>query len=198
LAGFSHLADKEESYTDRELEKACLGLTKDDFASKVFPSTLAGRNLGNSYTGALYAGLASLIASDRLSQGERVLMFSYGSGLAASLYSIRVAGSVEEQRAACDLLGRLERRVEASPEDFSKAMEMRQQVYGRSDYEPMAHPSERLVPGAYFLTRVDHQHRRSYVQVPPSGLRQQLERAQPQGVKPIVQQAARMLRAAVV
>ena len=196
LAPFAHLADTEASYVDKDLEKACLAATKADFASKVYPSTFAGRNLGNSYTGSLYAGLISLIASQSLKRDDRALMFSYGSGLAASLYSLRVAGSVEEQRIACDLHARLAARVEATPEAFSKAREMRQMTYGRCDYAPQPHPAETLAPGSYFLSRVDHNYRREYARVPPAVARAVQKPAAPveQAVRQAVHMAGRALR----
>ena len=67
--------------------------------------TLSEKELGNSYTASMYTGLLSLIHNwhkpkagaqvdtEEQAKGKRVLMFSYGSGLAATLYSIQVAGA---------------------------------------------------------------------------------------------------------
>jgi len=159
--------NNEESYTNRDMEKAALDVTASDYKSKVFPSTLAGRKIGNIYTGSLYAGLCSLIAqTDDSIIGNRALMFSYGSGLAATLFSLKVRKSLEEQRKACDLLARLNARVEASAADYTKAMELREQEWSRPNFVPSTHPTERILPGEYYLSSVDALHRRTYERVP--------------------------------
>jgi hydroxymethylglutaryl-CoA synthase len=159
--------NNEESYTNRDMEKAALEATAQDYMQKVYPSTLAGRRIGNIYTGSLYAGLCSLIAqSDDSIIGNRALMFSYGSGLAATLFSVKVTASLEEQRKACDLLNRLDARVEASAKDYTTAMSLREQEWSRPDFSPSTHPTERLQPGEYYLSKVDALHRRTYERTP--------------------------------
>lgn len=166
LAPFLNM-DNEESYTSRDMEKAALEVTAQEYQSKVFPSTLGGRRIGNMYTGSLYAGLVSLIAQTNDSIiGDRAFMFSYGSGLAATLFSLKVAGSLEEQRKANDLLARLDSRIEASAKDYTTAMELREQEWSRPDAVPSSHPTERLQPGQYYLSKVDALHRRYYERVP--------------------------------
>jgi hydroxymethylglutaryl-CoA synthase len=157
----------EESYTNRDMEKAALEVSSQDYISRVFPSTLAGRRIGNIYTGSLYAGLCSLIAQSNDSYiGNRAFMFSYGSGLAATLFSLRIAGSLEEQRKACDLLPRLDSRLEASAADYTAAMELREQEWSKANFAPSIHPTERLQAGEYYLSSVDALHRRKYERIP--------------------------------
>lgn len=157
----------EESYSNRDMEKASLQATQTDYTAKVYPSTLAGRRIGNIYTGSLYAGLCSLIAqSDDKMKGNRAFMFSYGSGLAATLFSLKITGSLEEQRKACDLIARLDNRVQASAQDYTLAMELREQEWSKADFTPSTHPTERLQPGEYYLSKVDSLHRRTYERVP--------------------------------
>lgn len=159
--------NNDESYTHRDMEKAALDVTAQDYKNKVFPSTLAGRRIGNIYTGSLYAGLCALIAqSDDSIIGNRALMFSYGSGLAATLFSLKVRSSLEEQRKACDLIARLNNRVEASAKDYTTAMELREQEWSRPDFAPSTHPTERLLPGEFYLSKVDALHRRTYERTP--------------------------------
>lgn len=177
--------DDESSYANRDLEKLALQRTAQDYQSKVFPSTLAGRRLGNLYTGSVYAGLASLIASSQenapeFALGKRALMFSYGSGLAASLFSLRINGSLEEQRKVNDLMRRLDSRVEATAEEYTQAMLLREKEWCRPASQPTPHAKERLLPGEYYLAGVDALHRRTYAQVPPraaAAVQQQAVRA---------------------
>ena len=52
--------------------------------------------------------------------GRRVGMFSYGSGLASSMFSFRIVGSVERIAQAINLQGRLESRVAVHPSDYER------------------------------------------------------------------------------
>jgi len=54
-------------------------------------SLLLSKQLGNIYTGSLYNGLLSLICDNTIDlSGKKVLMFSYGSGCAASMFILKV------------------------------------------------------------------------------------------------------------
>ncbi|GBG24740.1 Hydroxymethylglutaryl-CoA synthase [Hondaea fermentalgiana] len=158
--------DDVASYTDRALDKKCVTASADAYNERVFPYTIAGRNLGNSYTGSLYFGLLSLIAqSDKLAKkDDRVLMFSYGSGLAATMFSAKIEGSLEEQRTTCNLLARLDDRVKATPEQFTEALEMREQFYTATDFEFPSVNDTKLAPhpGSFSLAGVDSMGRRAY------------------------------------
>lgn len=51
------------------------------------------KQLGNIYTGSLYNGLLSLICDHTINlQSKTLLMFSYGSGCAASMFVLRFTG----------------------------------------------------------------------------------------------------------
>jgi hydroxymethylglutaryl-CoA synthase len=84
------------------------GLFLNAFRSKVEPSTLISRQVGNIYTGSLYLGLASLHDSGLLLPGESVAFGSYGSGCSAMFFS----GTVSE-RARSIPSGRIMERIEA-------------------------------------------------------------------------------------
>jgi len=166
LEPFLELPD-EESYTNRDLDKACQQVAETLYKDRCFPYTFAGRNLGNSYTGSLYFGLLSLIAQSegKVEQGDRMMLFSYGSGLASTMFSAVVDGDLSEQREKCDLLNRLDNRVEVTPEEFSQTLLQREAAYTANDYvnlEPPAH----LAPGSYYVSGVDSLGRRTYERTP--------------------------------
>lgn len=53
-------------------------------------SLLLAKQLGNIYTGSLYNGLLSLVCDETIDlTNKQICMFSYGSGCAASMFSIR-------------------------------------------------------------------------------------------------------------
>lgn len=84
---------------------------------KVHPALYLSKHLGNIYTGSLYTGLISLMLQPNM-VGKRILMFSYGSGLMSSMFTIRVKNDLQIMRKLIDFEGRLSRRVEISPQDF--------------------------------------------------------------------------------
>lgn len=114
---------------------------------QVLPGTLLQRELGNLYCGSLYCGLVSLIC-ERANElvlhiilfsdtpwcnvlllslsGEqvdnRILMFSYGSGLASSMFSLRVVAPVTFLAEKLNIRARLAQRIVVSPAEFSQVL----------------------------------------------------------------------------
>lgn len=103
-----------------------MALSKDIFTAKVFPCTIASKKLGNMYTASLYGSLASLLDSTSSAdlQGKRIAMYSYGSGLAASFFTIRVKGSTEEMQTKLDLKKRLEKMEVRPCEEYVEALQV--------------------------------------------------------------------------
>lgn len=98
------------SLTDKNLEKAFIGVAKADFDNTVEKGMKCARRCGNMYTASLYGGLASLLASVEPSEirGKRISMFAFGSGLASSFFTIKVKGDTTEIQQKLDLIQRLE------------------------------------------------------------------------------------------
>jgi 3-hydroxy-3-methylglutaryl CoA synthase len=62
--------------------------------------------------------------------GKRVMMFSYGSGCAASMFSFRVKEGYQRVIEKSNFKQRLEQgRVKVTPEEFSQWMDLREQNY---------------------------------------------------------------------
>ena len=77
----------------------CFVLFFSFFHHLISRTLISTEECGNSYCGSLYAGLLSLIQNKaEVLPNKRVLMFSYGSGLAATQFSINVKGDVTGMR----------------------------------------------------------------------------------------------------
>lgn len=78
------------------------------------------------YTASLYGCLASLLSkvapADIL--GKRVSLFAFGSGCAASFFTLRVKGDTSEIRDKLDLLNRLASMKVVHPQEFVDALEV--------------------------------------------------------------------------
>lgn len=161
----------EETYFDRDVEKAFMTYYNKMFEEKTEPSLLLANQVGNMYTPSLYSGLVSLLISKDVDEltGKNIALFSYGSGLASSMYTITVTENVNELnqlvRNLSDIKKRLAMRLKPSPEEFSKMMEIREMNNHKAPYEPVG-SIEHLFPGTYYLKSIDEMHRRVYERTP--------------------------------
>ena len=116
--------DYNASLTDKTIEKTFMRLTDKAYKEKIYPGTLCARNVGNMYTASVYSSLASIITefpADKL-LGQRIGVFSYGSGLAASFFSIKVAGDVAPMADAMKIEESLQSRIGVSPEQYEQVI----------------------------------------------------------------------------
>ncbi|POY71884.1 hypothetical protein BMF94_5245 [Rhodotorula taiwanensis] len=161
----AHILDLERSSTllNKEVEKTFVGLSSADFKAKVGPSTLTSRKLGNMYSASLYGALASLLdtAEPSALQGKRIAMYSYGSGLAASFFSIAVKGDTTEIHDRLKLNEQLEANQVRPCEEFVAALKLREEKHDATDYTPSG-KVEDIRKGAYYLHHLDSKHRRVY------------------------------------
>jgi hydroxymethylglutaryl-CoA synthase len=97
-----------------------MALAKKRFNARVQPSIQVPTMCGNMYCGSVYASLCSLIANvdSETAQGKRIALFSYGSGLASSLFSFTVKGSIENIAKQLDIHARLDSRRVVPPETY--------------------------------------------------------------------------------
>ncbi|KAF5954477.1 hypothetical protein HYC85_007333 [Camellia sinensis] len=166
LAPFSTLTG-DESYQSRDLEKATQQVAKALYDAKVQPTTLVPKQVGNMYTASLYAAFASLIHKKHSSLvGQRIVMFSYGSGLTATMFSFRVREcqhpfSLSNIAAVMNVDKKLKSRHEFPPEKFVETMKVMEHRYGAKDFVTSKDCSL-LAPGTYYLTEVDSMYRRFY------------------------------------
>jgi hydroxymethylglutaryl-CoA synthase len=112
--------DYTQSLSDKVVEKTFMALTKKRFNERVQPSIEVPTMCGNMYTASVYGGLASLLSNVDSSalQGKRIGIFSYGSGLASSLFSLKVVGSTEIFQKTLDIKARLAARITLAPEQY--------------------------------------------------------------------------------
>lgn len=112
----------EKSLGDKTVEKTFMGLSKKKFQERVQPSIRVPTMCGNMYCASVYGSLVSLLGnvSNNQLQGKRVGIFSYGSGLASSLFSLQVKGDVTSIVEKINLHQRLEARRTVSPEVYDE------------------------------------------------------------------------------
>lgn len=155
-----------ETYINPELERTFIGLSSSQFTNKVLPSMFLAKELGNCYCGSLYSCLLSLISDKNVADslvGKRIVMFSYGSGLASSMFSFKVNKSLANICQKADIHNRINSRTKFTPEEFTETLAVREKaVQQHVAYVPSGN-LEFISKGSFYLTNVDDAQRRFYV-----------------------------------
>lgn len=163
-----------DTYESKDFETAFRSASDSRFKSKVMPCCALNTQIGNCYTGSVFSSLLSVVCKEGDSLvGKRIMMFSYGSGSVATLYSFigRVPSDTTSPYSlgrictTCDMIKRLDSRVASSVNEFVAALDLRAAKYGKAPMTPegdIAH----LFPGTYYLTGINDRHHRSYDRVP--------------------------------
>lgn len=165
-----HGVDPKDTYFDRDIEKEFMNRSKEDFENKTKPSLYIANLVGNMYTPSVYSGLVSLLIEKSPQEllGNKVGVFSYGSGLTSSMYSISVTSDIEQLNSLRNKMtyvtDELHSRTKFSPEEYSQTLDERQKSTNVIPFEPKSSISH-LFPGTYYLTKVDEKYRRTYQRV---------------------------------
>jgi hydroxymethylglutaryl-CoA synthase len=157
----------EQSYTDKNMERAFVNVSKDLFKQKAETALYAAKNIGNMYCASVYGGLAALISQVPSAElaGKRITLFSYGSGSAASMFSFIVRGDTTTIAKHINIVERLAARTKVAPADYAKVMELREKTHQLRSYTPVG-PTNNFFPGTYYLVHVDDMFRRTYARSP--------------------------------
>ncbi|KAF9466138.1 hydroxymethylglutaryl-coenzyme A synthase C terminal-domain-containing protein [Collybia nuda] len=155
------------SLSDKNVEKTFITASKAAFTEKVDPSMACSRRLGNMYTASLYGCLASLLSTVEPATllGKRVSLFAFGSGCAASYFTLRIKGDTTEIREKMDLLSRLASMKVVPCQEFVDALALREKNHNAVNYTPEG-SVDNIWPGAYYLDSVDSKYRRKYLRAP--------------------------------
>uniref|UniRef100_A0A0K0DWH4 Hydroxymethylglutaryl-CoA synthase n=1 Tax=Strongyloides stercoralis TaxID=6248 RepID=A0A0K0DWH4_STRER len=164
--------DKDRSFLNTFLHSSSLLWEK-----KTKDNILFNARIGNMYTPSLYAQLVARIGrmnenmiNDKISS---FLLFSYGSGCASSMFSIKLNflpsnkdAFIKIRNSCIDAIERLEKRVEVTPEYYTKKLLEREEILkGNIPYTPHSLSNlekTNLFPGTYYLKFVDSQYIREY------------------------------------
>lgn len=155
----------QDTYFDRDVEKIFMERSKSIFEKMTKPSLLLASRVGNMYTPSVYSGLASYLVSLPLENlpGKKIGVFSYGSGLASSMFSIKIVdnelpGLIKTLKKSID---NLEKRTRLTPEQFTEVLEIRQKSLHQAPYLPVGNKNQ-LFAGTWYLSNIDELHRRYY------------------------------------
>ena len=111
-----------QSLTDKTVEKTFMALSKKRFQTRVQPGIQVPTMCGNMYCASVYGSLVALLSNvpSEALMDKRVGIFSYGSGLASSLFSMKVVGDISPMAKHLNLHERLEARRTVPPETYDE------------------------------------------------------------------------------
>eukprot|EP00753_Platysulcus_tardus_P005848 PLAT13725.3.p2 GENE.PLAT13725.3~~PLAT13725.3.p2 ORF type:complete len:477 (-),score=235.54 PLAT13725.3:123-1529(-) len=167
LAAFKG-SEPSETYYSREVDMAFRAVSSEAFDTRVLPTCHVSRNLGNLYAGSVFGNLLGIVCDVAAELvGKRVAVFSYGSGMMASLYSFAAREtdsgefSLARISSTVKLRERLEARTKIAPADFAAALATRAEAYGVAPVAPKGDVST-IPDGVYYLKSVDDKFNRDY------------------------------------
>lgn len=123
-------------------------------------STLYGKNTGNIYTGSMYLSLLSLLDQGNLHGGERVALFSYGSGTVAELVTGTLQKGYQKMLELTNARAQFEKRIKVSVEEYEQIYT--DQITSVTDYQSL----EKQSPEAgFYLSQIrSQQHHYAYLE----------------------------------
>lgn len=105
------------------------------FRRKSAPALTYLRRMGGTYSSSTFIGLLGMIDTDpALAEGDRVSMFSYGSGSCAEFYSLLIGHDARRAASAAGLAGLLDARRAVSVAQYEAAETFRTEHVDAGDY----------------------------------------------------------------
>lgn len=134
FAGMAFQAFRTLSNTVMKRNKAEI---RKDFEERVFPALRYSRRVGSCYGASNFAGLSSLIVGcDDLNPGDRIGLYSYGSGAAGEFYSGIVCPEAKEDLRALSIDAAFDRRRSVSIEEYEEIETKREEYIDNPDFTP--------------------------------------------------------------
>ncbi|RYH28733.1 hydroxymethylglutaryl-CoA synthase, partial [archaeon] len=126
------------TYEDKDLETALKEVSKAGYKSKVSLGCEISQRIGNTYTASVYMNLAHLVSNlGNQLIGKKTMLFSYGSGALASIFSLvfrqpspSTPFTLDRMSACLQTTQRLTNREQLTPNDLNTALQCREQLPG--------------------------------------------------------------------
>jgi len=151
-----------------------MNISQDMYNERTKSSLMLAREIGNMYTASLYGCLISYLLSKPIDElaNKRLLLFSYGSGMAASLFSAQIASDTSPDSSLSKLLGGIKdipdllvKRIKISPLDFEETLKIRQDSHHKAPYTPVG-GIKNMLPGTFYLSDINEKYHRKYERIP--------------------------------
>lgn len=119
----------------------------EDFARRVEPSTRFASQVGGVYSGSWLLGTLSLAEHAALATGQRLAVFSYGSGSCAEFFALDVGEAISNRRST--VTERIAARDEVSIDTYEQLERQRTEFAGAASFRPSTAGLERAWQHSY-------------------------------------------------
>ncbi|HKC68676.1 MAG TPA: hydroxymethylglutaryl-CoA synthase [Bacteroidia bacterium] len=117
----------------------------ESFKTKVLPSISYSKDIGGTYGGSVFIALLATIDHVDIKPGERIGVFSYGSGSCAEYYSVLVTEKSKEVAKKAGLKALIENRYKVTVAQYEAMENDREKRIKEGDFTP----NFDMVPGLY-------------------------------------------------
>ena len=118
---------------------------QESFKNKVLPSITYSKDIGGTYGGSIFIALLATIDTLSLKEGDRIGVFSYGSGSCAEYYSFLVTETSKETAKKAGLKALIDNRYKITVPQYEAMENFREQRIKEGDFTP----DYNMVPGLY-------------------------------------------------
>ena len=118
---------------------------QESFKNKVLPSITYSKDIGGTYGGSIFIALLATIDTLSLQEGNRIGVFSYGSGSCAEFYSFLVTETSKEVAKKAGLKALIDNRYKITVAQYEAMENFREQRIKEGDFTP----DYNMIPGLY-------------------------------------------------
>jgi hydroxymethylglutaryl-CoA synthase len=94
------------------------------------------RRMGTTYSGSTFVGLLAMLACDpQIQAGDRLSMFSFGSGSCAEFYAVTACDNARKVARAEDVTAKLDARRRLSVADYERVERRRNELIDEGEYD---------------------------------------------------------------
>jgi hydroxymethylglutaryl-CoA synthase len=135
-APFGGMTFRAHSALMRRFHKLSRAEMREHFALRTLPSLTYLRRMGGTYSASTFIGLLGLVDHcPDVKAGDRISMFSYGSGCCAEFYSVRLCEGAHEAAGLARVGAALDGRRPLSVAEYEEVESARATLVDRGDYE---------------------------------------------------------------
>jgi 3-hydroxy-3-methylglutaryl CoA synthase len=142
---FSGISFRAHKQLMRMGSDATMEEVNDSFKEKVLPSISYSKDIGGTYGGSVFIALLATIDHVDLKAGERIGVFSYGSGSCAEYYSVLVTENSKEVAKKAGLKKLIDNRYKLTVAQYEAMETDRERRIKEGDFTP----NFDMVPGLY-------------------------------------------------
>ncbi|VDN07917.1 unnamed protein product [Thelazia callipaeda] len=172
---------REMNYMNRDFVAATEKMSSVLYSKKTEPFLVLNRRLGNMYTASLYSQLIYYFYRSNSKDhiiNQRLLFFSYGSGVAAATFSAHISMLQQDsedqyikiKKSVNQVISQLNRRICVEPKRYHEILRLREELTSATaPYKPEGAKNDltndfSLFPDTYYLENIGDKYKRFYAQ----------------------------------